>query len=328
MCSVGAAASHVLIYRRRPGADKYMELEVRIGDLRLEHPLINAAGVNCRLIDEVEQLALAPVAAITVGSITLEPRSGHQGNVLWLETTASLNSLGLPNPGVPYYRDMLPRMAASAQRVGKPLLVSVAGFSPEEYGELALFAAQHGADLVELNLGCPNVWEGQEQKLIPSFHPILVAEILSDVQLRLAQAGLSLPISVKVSPISDPSSFQEVAQVLTRPEFANLVTSITAVNTFPNAFAWEGIRAAIDPAGGLAGLGGPALKHICQGQVKQWRSLLPVSISIIGVGGVSSGEDVRELIRAGATAVGVATAFAQRGIKVFEQILSQYVSME
>lgn len=85
---------------------------------------------------------------------------------MWKPRRFSLNSLGLPNPGGRYYEKYLPEMAKVVHDVNKHLFVSVAGFTPDEYSVLAKIAEAGGADLIELNLGCPNVWAGGKQKRV------------------------------------------------------------------------------------------------------------------------------------------------------------------
>ena len=292
------------------------DLQTQITGIQLEHPLMNAAG-TCKLLEHVKELARSASAAIVVGSITMEPRTGNSGDTYWSEPRFSLNSLGLPNRGAPYYKETLPEMVSVAQGEGKPLFVSVAGFSPEEYASLAGLAFEGGADLVELNLGCPNVWQGSTQKRIACFDPALVAEILGRVEERV---GADAKVSVKISPFSDTFALAEVAQVIGSSKVAKAVTT---VNTFPNAFSYNGTKPRIAPGGGLAGLAGPAMKQIGLGQVRQLRSLLPEHIQIIGVGGITRGLDIREYLDSGAVATQVATAYLDQHEKVFFSLLDQ-----
>lgn len=298
------------------------DLAVDLMGLHLEHPLMNAAG-TCKFVDEVSQLSRAATSAVLVGSITLQERGGNSGNVYWAGTMFSLNSLGLPNPGARYYREHLPEMAARAHDAGKPLLVSVAGFTPEEYAELAEMALDRGADGVELNLGCPNVWQGEEQKRIACFDPSLVEEILRGVQER---AGGGARVAVKISPFSDPFALVEVAKVIERQ---GVVKAVTTTNTFPNAFSYDDSgQPLITPGGGLAGLAGPAMKPIGLGQVRQLRAALPDRVQIIGVGGINSGRDILEYRRVGATAVQIATAYLERYERVFSSFLAEYIEAQ
>jgi dihydroorotate dehydrogenase (fumarate) len=307
-----------------------MELGVRVAGIELEHPIMNAAGPRCKTLEQIQELVWSPAAAVMAGSITWEARPGNQGDVYHSQPGEfSLNSLGLPNGGRVYYAEYLSLMAKMAHNsgCGKTLWVSVAGFTPREFEELTGMAFQQGADLVELNLGCPNVWDGGKQKRIFSFDPGLVEAVLQHVEAGL-NPDRSFAISVKVSPFSDPVLLEEVASVIAS---SPIVSAVTAINTFPNGFGFrEDGNSAISPqfSKGLAGMAGPALKAIGLGQVMQWRNLLPSHIDVIGVGGVHSGQDVLDYLKAGAKAVQIATAFADQGSNVFGRVLAEFVSLK
>jgi dihydroorotate dehydrogenase (fumarate) len=288
----------------------------------LEHPLMNAAG-TCKSVDHVARMARSAVAAVVVGSITAEPRTGNAGDVYWTGPGWSLNSLGLPNRGADDLRQQLPRMVELTRAAGKPLVVSVAGFDVDEYARLA--DAASGADLVEVNLGCPNVWDGGEQKRIACFDPDQTERVCRAVNEALAPAGT--PFGVKVSPFSDPVALATLGDRLARLA-ADLDTLrfVTAVNTFPNGFQLDGAgRPVIDV--GYAGVSGAALKPIGLGQVRQLRALLPPTVDVVGAGGVGHGRDVHDYLTVGAAAVQAATAFWNAGEdpRAFGEILSGYV---
>lgn len=295
------------------------DLAVNLMGIRLEHPLMNAAG-TCKFLEEVSRLARSAASAILVGSITLEARPGNSGNVYWAGPMFSLNSLGMPNPGARYYDEQLPAMVERAHDAGKPLFVSVAGFTPAEYGDLASLVLERGADAVELNLGCPNVWHEKEQKPIACFDPSLVAEIMRRVENGV---GAEARVAIKISPFSDPSALLEVARVI---QGYRVAKAVTTTNTFPNAFCYdESGQPLISPGGGLAGFAGPALKPIGLGQVRQLRNILPDRVQIIGAGGISNGRDVMDYLRAGAAATQIATAFLERYERVFSTFLADLV---
>lgn len=304
---------------------------VSLAGLSLEHPVMNAAG-TCKRTEDVERLSRSAAAAIVIGSMTVLPREGNSGQVYQQASGGrfSLNSLGLPNGGKDYYMKALPETVKIAHDAGKPLLASAAGFSPSEYAELATLALDAGADLVELNLGCPNVWQGSDQKPIASFNPDLVGEILGEVQEAI---GTEKPVSVKLSPYSDPELLTTIAgRIANSP----LVKVVTTTNTFPNAFGFDQqgrplIRVTGQADEALAGLGGPAMKAIGLGQVMQFRKLLPERIQIIGVGGISTGSDIQEYLQVGAIAVQVATAYLRDGQhdeNVFSRLLMQWQGIE
>ena len=293
---------------------------IKLMGLELEHPIMNAAG-TCRLVEEVEKICRSAASAIMVGSITVELRDGNSGNVYWNNKISSLNSMGLPGQGKPYYEKNLGTMVSMAHDNGKPLIVSVAGFSPEEYAKLAVMAFKCRADAVELNLGCPNIWGDRQQKRIACFDSYFVADILQRVE---DEVGTDARVSVKLSPFSDPFALREIATKFIAQH--EVVKGVVSINTFPNAFVWgEDGKPAITPGEGLAGLGGPAVKCIGLGQVKQLKDILPERIQVIGVGGISNGQDILDYIKAGATAVQVATAYVQEGEQVFSRLLQEMV---
>lgn len=287
-----------------------------LAGVALEHPLINAAG-TAKSRDDVARLARSPVAAVTVGSITLQPRAGNAGEVYATRPGHAVNALGMPNRGADFYREELPRMAELTRAQDKPLIVSVAGFSPEEYGALAHLAADAGADLVELNLGCPNVWDDGHQHRIASFDPELVAASLA------AAAGAAVPVGAKLSPLADPIQLGEVAAALAE----SAARFVVSCNTFPNGLALgtDG-RPALDV--GFGGVSGAAMKPIAMGQVAQLRAALPPAIDLVGCGGVGRGDDIGDLLHAGAAAVGLATAFWDAGEDpgVFGDLLAEWLA--
>lgn len=284
----------------------------------LEHPLLNAAG-TAKSVAEVERLARSAVSAVTVGSITVEPRDGNAGEVFTARDGYAVNALGMPNRGAAFYRDALPEMAALTRDAGKPLIVSVAGFSPDEYATLAALSATAGADLVELNLGCPNVWDDGSQHRIASFDPELVARTAT---VAVAAAD-GVPVGVKLSPLSDPTLLAEVAGTLVDAG----VRFVVSCNTFPNGLALrpDG-RSAIDVEYG--GVSGGAMKPIALGQVGQLRRLLPPTVDLVGAGGVRRGEDIDDFRHAGAVAVGAATLFWTAGEdpRCFGDLLADWVA--
>ncbi|MBI5037559.1 MAG: dihydroorotate dehydrogenase [Candidatus Kerfeldbacteria bacterium] len=286
--------------------------------LELEHPVMNAAG-TCKHLDGdlgVQQFSRSATAMIMVGSATIESRLGNSGDVYYHDTYFSLNSIGLANPGIEYYRRNLPEMNQISHGVGKPLGFSIAGFTPDEYAMMAKVAAEAHVDLIELNLGCPNIWDGGKQKRIASFDPTMIAAILDAVT---RQIGTSCRLSVKLSPIADPYLLQQVGSCLSAYP---IVKAITVCNTFPNALALKtNGQPEITPASGLGGLAGAALKPIALGQIHQLHTILGEQVSYIGVGGITTGADVRDFLHAGASCVQIATPIMNQGLRSFSIIL-------
>ena len=286
-----------------------MSTDVLLASFELSHPVMINAGGTCKDEYGVEELANSDADGIVLGSVTIAGRDGNDGTVFWTDHdfTYSLNSVGLKNPGMPYYLPRLPHMVKIAHDNGKIFIVNVAGFTAEEYAVLTEMALEGGADMVEQNWGCPNVWYEGAQKPITSYDPDLVAEVLTRTEECV---GSDAKIFGKVSPL-EPFLLGKLAAVV--PGFKS-VKAITAVNTFPNAMAYdENGNPRITPGGGLAGFAGAAYLPIAVGQVRQWRNALPDRIAVIGVGGIDSCEGMRQHFFAGASAVQVGTYFYDHG---------------
>lgn len=296
--------------------DKERLGSVNVAGLRLEAPVMIGAG-PVKLPEHILELAQSNAAAIVLGSITVEERLGNSGRTYFLgpNESFSLNSKGLPNPGLKYYTDHLSEMVQIAHDHGKPLIISAAGFSPEEYARLSEVIMNSGADGQELNLGCPNVWgKDGKQKRITSFDEDLISETLRLVEQEVGSDGWT---SIKLSPYSDPITLERIAAILGH---SALVKAITASNTFPNALSFnEQGEPTINPGGGLAGMAGAAMKPINLGQVNQLRRILP-EMALIGVGGISTNQDVVDYLRAGANATQVTTAYINLGPRIFSDI--------
>lgn len=302
-----------------------MGLTTNLVGIELEHPVMIGAG-TCKTTEDVEQALRTPASAVVIGSVTMESRPGNTGNVYHHDGIRSLNSLGLPNPGCEYWRHHLQyyiRNAENSHPAGKKIFVSVVGFTPEEYGKLAKTMFVQKADAVELNLGCPNLWGTEGQKPIPSFRRDMVRAILDDVVRHVPDVER---IGVKLSPFTDPDQLKEIARTIA--DYVGFIKFVTTTNTFPNAFLWdEEGKPRITPAGGLAGMGGPAMKAVGLGQLQQLRSILPAPIQLIGVGGICSGQDVLDYLKSGATAVQVVTDYLERRKASIESILTELTEL-
>lgn len=322
-----------------------MKLTTTVGHLTLEQPIMNAAGPLCKTVEEVRKLALSTASAVMVGSITWEERLGNGGNTYYSRRGQfSVNSLGLPNGGRAYYQKHLREMARICHEARKTFWVSVAGFTPEDYVRLVALAIEGGADVVEINLGCPNVWDGGKQKSIASFDTVLTKQILAGIE-RLVSADSSVSFAAKLSPYlnsllplqeglqvspysHDPLILEKMAKVIVE---SGIVRIVTSANTVPNAFAVreDGTPAIQSPdvKDGVGGLAGPIVIAMGIAQVRRLRGLLPFQIDIIGVGGIRTGEDVLSYLNAGADAVQIATTHADEGARVFDRILMEYVAL-
>lgn len=289
-----------------------------------EFPVGCAAGW-CKSVQQARHLLQGAASFIIMGSFTLKQRDGNPGNTSNSDNLYMLNSLGLPNPGIEALtrNDGLTGFLQEAGEKDVPVIVSVAGFNPAEYHELTEDILGSGFSGVELNLGCPNVITGSVRKPIASFDPGLTREILIGIAPLMREHF----ISVKVSPMTNPIDIIDLAKVL--DEFPRLGAVVTQ-NTFPNCLLYNenGSLQVQTPDGtGWAGGSGSSIFAQALGQVNQWHRALP-DVPIWGVGGVSTGRHVRDMLRAGAKAVQVGTAFFNKGSNKFlGELASEFVNL-
>lgn len=284
---------------------------MKLGNIEINSLVMNAACSVAKSLDDVQLLAATKIGAILVGSITVEARTGNL-EPRWFTTAGyALNSFGMPNKGSTYYRQELPKMIAITHEADKKFVLSIAGFSTAEYVTLAILANEAGVDLLELNLGCPNISVEGRQKPIVSFDITTLNEIVAEVSKVTA-----IPLLLKLSPYSNPAELAQVARAIAD---SNKVAAVVASNTFPNGFMLDGREPVI--ASGLAGVSGRAMLPIALGQVKQFRELLPENIAVIGVGGIETSADAALYKQAGAAMVQVATLIVREGHAAIDKVI-------
>jgi dihydroorotate dehydrogenase (NAD+) catalytic subunit len=222
--------------------------------------------------------------AFVTKTVTPLPRPGN-APVRIAETDAGmLNSIGLANPGREgFLADTLPRL----RELGLPLWVSVGGFSAGEYAETC--GLLDGVT-VELNLSCPNVDEAPES----------AAEIVA-----ACRAATGLPLYAKLSPAA-----WDITEVARAVEAAG-ADGLSLVNTMRGlALDPRTLKPVLGTATG--GYSGPALRPIALAAVYACRRA--TGLPIVGMGGVTTGRHVLELVAAGASEVALGTVlFADPG---------------
>ena len=284
---------------------------MKIGNVEISVPVMNAACSVAKTMEDVKAMCETQAGAVLIGSITVEAREGNKEPRWYVGDGYALNSFGMPNGGLNFYENELPKMVSYIHESKKVAVLSIAGFSTQEYVQLADLGERSGVDILELNFGCPNVSVDGKQKPIVSFDPITMQEIIEEVQ-----ASVKLPLIIKVSPYSNPADLQKAAEVLHKTRVAGVVAS----NTFPNGFM-PGDDGKSVLANELAGVSGRALQAITLGQVRQFRNLLPDEVAVIGVGGIETREDADKYFKAGADMVQVATLIVRDSHAALDKII-------
>jgi dihydroorotate dehydrogenase (NAD+) catalytic subunit len=278
------------------------DLSVRLGPLELVHPVVNASG-TMEILELAEVLGDGilrhpPVSAYVPKTITVHPRGGNRPPRI-LETPAGMiNAIGLSGEGLQeFLAGRLPRLL----ELPCPLILSVGGFSVDEYVTLAtglrsaLEVSVGGAWTarvgLELNISCPNVHSGCAS--IGS-DPAETEQVVAAV--RRVWSGLLI---AKLTPnVADIGLVGQAAE-------AAGADALAAVNTYKGLVM---DRLTLKPYLGniTGGLSGPAIKPLALRAV--YELFAAVQIPIIGMGGVATVQDVLEFISCGARAVAVGSA--------------------
>jgi dihydroorotate dehydrogenase (NAD+) catalytic subunit len=259
--------------------------------IALEHPIINGSGtfdaIAAHRAFGDELLERFPFAGFVSKTVTLEPRQGNPPPRLWEVPAGLMNSIGLPNKGLEdYLAEDLPRLAA----LPVPLIVNVMGFSRDQVAELvAAFARRDEVAALELNVSCPNVETG----LVMGADPDEVAALLREVRPLTDK-----PLVVKLTPNASDVASVAVAAQEAGANALSLINTLRGMALDPRTGApWLG--------GTTGGLSGPAVRAIALAQVHAVSEV--TTIPLIGMGGVQTGQDALDLIRAGADLVAVGT---------------------
>ena len=276
-------------------------LSTNIAGLQLENPTILASGILGYSAESLSRVVKGGAGAVVSKSIGIEPRVGYPNPTVVQVEGGFINALGLPNPGIAFYSQEI-KYCKTILRV--PLIVSVFGYSADEYAVVAKKAVDAGADAVELNVSCPHVkFTGAEI----GQNPKLLAEVVEKVK-----AAVSKPILVKLSP-----NVANIA-VIARAAVEAGADVLTAVNTV-KAMAIDSETMLPILSNLKGGLSGPAIKPVALRCVYDIREELP-DVPIIGCGGIADWRDAVEFMLAGASAVQVGTAIALENTEVFQTI--------
>lgn len=265
------------------------DLAVEIAGIRMQNPVTTASGTFGYGFEYAKYVDLSRLGALTVKTITFDPRDGNPPPRIAETPSGMLNAVGLENPGVDrFIADVLPGL----EELGIPVVVSIAGNTVEEYAALAeRLDLAGGISAVEVNISCPNVKAGG---IAFGTVPEMAAEVVKAVK-----AGFSRPVIAKLTP--NVTDIRSIALAVAGAG----ADAISLINTLLGmSIDWHSRKPLL--ANVFGGLSGPAVKPVALRCV--WQVFEAVSLPIIGMGGISSGADALEFILAGARAVAVGTA--------------------
>ncbi|MCI9391950.1 MAG: dihydroorotate dehydrogenase [Oscillospiraceae bacterium] len=267
-----------------------VDTRVTLSGITLDNPVIPASGTFGYGYEFAELYDINCLGSLSCKGTTRAPRFGNPTPRIAEASAGLLNAVGLQNPGVDQViAQELPRLR---QVFHKPMMANVSGFSIDEYAETcALLDREDQVGWLEVNISCPNVHGGG---MAFGSDPQAAAAVT-----RAVKAVTKKPVYMKLSP-----NVTDIAAVARACEDAG-ADGVSLINTLL-AMRIDLKRRKPLLANETGGLSGPALLPLAVRMVYQVYQA--VDIPIIGMGGVSSAEDVLELMLAGASAVEVGAA--------------------
>ena len=289
-----------------------MNTKVTLCGMELDNPVIPASGTFGYGYEFAELYDINELGTFSFKGTTREPRFGNPTPRIAECTGGMINAVGLQNPGVEaVIARELPRLKKCFH---KPVMANVSGFSVEDYAYTCeKLDKQEQVGWLEVNVSCPNVHGGG---MSFGTQPEAAAEVT-----RAVKAVTKKPVIIKISP-----NVTDIVSIAKACEDAG-ADGISLINTM------LGMRIDLRRkkpviANTMGGFSGPAIFPVALRMVYQVSSA--VSIPVIGMGGVSSAEDVIEMMLAGATAVEVGAAnlvnpFASRDIvRALPETMAKY----
>lgn len=266
------------------------DLSVSVAGIQLKNPIIAASGTFGYGIEFEDIVHLYKLGGFVVKGLSKEPMAGNPPPRLYETAAGMLNAIGLQNIGArAFIEEKLPKLRQLPNIV---VIANVFGYTREDYEQtIEILNEGEGIAAYELNVSCPNTEHGGVQF---GGDPRSLDEVVATAKHRARR-----PLIVKLSP--NVTSIAQMARVAQEAG----ADALSLVNTF--------IAMAIDPetrkpriANITAGLSGPAIKPIALRMV--YDAAKAVKIPVIGMGGISTAEDVVEFMLAGAAAVQIGTA--------------------
>lgn len=287
--------------------DSSPDLRVQLGRIELTNPILVASGTFGYVREMASFVDLHRLGGVIPKTVTARPRAGNP-TPRTVETAAGLlNAIGLDNDGLDHFiTHHLPYL----RTVGTQVIANIAGEDEDGFVSMAeRLGAEPGIAAVELNVSCPNVSHGLDLGIEPKSVGRLVSRV---------RAACRHPIIAKLTPnVTDIAAIAQAAA-------EGGADAVSLVNTYQGlVIDWRKRRPVL--ANDIGGLSGPAIKPLALRAVWSVSRALP-SLPILGIGGITTAEDVVEFLLAGASAIQIGTAtFANPSVS--GQILDRLPSL-
>ena len=265
-----------------------MNTKVNLAGVELKNPVMTASGTFGSGAEYSEFVDLNRLGAVVTKGVANVPWPGNPTPRIAEVYGGMLNAIGLQNPGIDVF---VKRDIPFLKQYDTKIIVNVCGKTTEDYIEVVERLADEPVDLLEINISCPNVKEGG---IAFGQDPKAVEAITREVKKYAKQ-----PVIMKLSPnVTDITVMAKAAEA-GGADVLSLINTLTGMKIDIN-------RRAFAIANKTGGMSGPAVKPVAVRMVYQVANA--VKLPIIGMGGITNGDDAMEFILAGATAVSVGTA--------------------
>ena len=266
-----------------------IDLSVKLGGLAMSNPVTVASGTFAAGREYADFFDISRLGAVTTKGVSLHGWEGNDCPRIAETPVGMLNSIGLQNPGV---QALIKSDLAWLATLDVPVIVNVSGHSVGEYVAVIEALEEAGTcDAYEVNISCPNVDAGGM-----TFGCSAQA---AEAVIGACRAATRRPLFAKLTP-----NVTDIAEIARAVEAAG-ADAVSLINTIlgmaVDARSRRPVLARI-----VGGLSGPAIKPVALRMV--WECSKAVQVPILGMGGISTGEDAVEFLLAGATAVAVGTA--------------------
>ena len=279
-----------------------IKTEVKLAGVSLKNPVLTASGTFGSGMEFSQFVDLNKLGGVVTKGVSVVPWEGNPTPRVMETASGMLNAIGLQNPGLDVF---LKRDLPFLEQFNTRRIVNVCGHTTEEYVKAVEILSESSADILEINISCPNVKAGG---ITFGTVPKMAEEITKAVK---AVAGKK-PVFMKLSP--NVTDITEIAKAVE----AGGADEISLINTLLG-MKIDIRRRAFALANKTGGLSGPAVKPVAVRMVYQVAN--SVKLPLIGMGGIACAEDAIEFLMAGATAVSVGTANFHNP-KVTEEIVS------
>ncbi len=282
-----------------------VDLSTDFCGVKFKNPTVLASGILGVTASSLKNVIANGAGGVTTKSIWLTENIGHKNPTMFGTPHYFLNAVGLSDAGIAKAQEeTFPEYLADKPA---PIIASIVAYSVDDFGRLAEEITKCDPDLIEVNISCPNVDDAHGKPFSCS------VEGAAGV-MKVVRAHTSKPIIAKLTP-----NVPNIAEIAKSCADAG-ADGICAINTLYGMTIDVNLRRPIltNKSGGVSG---PAIKPMAVKCV--YDIYKATKLPIIGTGGVMTGEDVIEMMMAGAGLVGIGTMVYYRGVEGFGEIVRE-----